>query len=236
MIRAEDRFTARCNRELMIPQIAGPAPPPAPIAATTAASPAPDESGPPGELAPPVATEQAEHETIVIETDSTIVGRLPRSRKSHAVHWLAAAMAALALLSVVPIIVAQQQNLPQQTSPVLERWAVAILLLAILHLVYMLYLIQLPDWSCVWVVSLFLLLVTTLYATLLGIRLLAPTGNQIMQSLELDGNLFSTSQEAGWCFLMVVTTGVTSYWAGRLGTRWYRRSRQTLEGATTPSG
>ncbi len=204
-------FCSRCNRELTIPAVDAPQPPPAP---------------PPA----PATDEDTDEPWIVVETQVSPRRHKSLSRESQDVTWIAAALSVIGLLSVVPIVVAHWETVAQQVSPVRERWALAILLLAILHVVYVLYLVQLPDWSCVWVVSLFLLLVTTLYATVLGVRLLAPAGNRIMVLLELDGNQFSSKQEAGWCFLMILVTGVTSYLAGRVGTQWYRRESQRSRG------
>ncbi len=205
----------RCNRELTIPAVDAAQPPPAPSLM-------------------PVSQEEADAPTIVVETQVSPRRHTQRSRELQAVTWITAALALIALLSVVPVVVAQLESTGQLASPILERWALAIVLAAILHVVYILYLIQFPDWSCVWVVSLFLLLVTTLYATLLGIRLLAPDGNRIMELLELDGNQFSSAQEAGWCFLMVLITGVTSYLAGRVAAQWYRRSHNAA-GDSSPT-
>ncbi len=196
---------SRCDRELDVPGVAAPQPPPAP---------------------PPLATPEPE---IVIHIDETLRRRVVLSRDAHGVHLLAAAMALLGLLSVIPVILTMINPGPDpaislQANPTTEPWAMAILLAAILHLVYMLYLIQLPDWSGVWVVSLFLLLTTTLYATVLGIRLLASPNNLVMQLLALDGNQFSSNQEVGWCLIMILVTGTVSYLAGRFGMQWRQRS------------
>jgi hypothetical protein len=199
---------AGCSMELEVPRVDAPLPPPAP---------APIE---PAEPAQPL---------IVVTADSSPARRPVRDPHRQTLHLLAVAIAALALLSIIPIVVAMGQPLLEQPTSmaggrVLQPWAMAIMLVAILHIAYMLYLLQLPDYSCVRVVSLFLLLVATSYAVMLGIRLLASGENRILESLGLEGNLFSSGQEASWCFLMMIITGVLSYLTGRAASRWQRET------------
>lgn len=194
---------SRCALELAVPTVDAPQPPPAP---------------------PP--TTKTDEPSIVV-TPAAVPRRPLGNPLLQTIYLLAAAVAAVAIVSVIPIVLALRQPLPEQSPswigvPVLEPWALAVILLAILHLAYVLYLLQLPDYSCMRVVALFLLLVSTSYAGVLGIRLLASNGNRIMESLGLDSNRFSADQEAAWCFLMTTLTGVLSYLAGRAASRWQR--------------
>ena len=117
-------------------------------------------------------------------------------------------------LGAVPVAIALLQ--PRDLDLVhLERWACAVLLVGMLELSYAVYLLQLPDWSSLRVVSFVTLGIAAVYAAVAGIRLLAASGNRVMEFWELDGNVFSSSQEALWCFLMVLLTGSLSYLAGR---------------------
>ena len=105
-----------------------------------------------------------------------------------------------------------------------RRWACAALLLGFLELCYAVYLLQLPDWSSLRVVSIVTLGIAAVYAAVAGIRLLAAPGNRLMEFWELDGNVFSSSQEALWCLMLVLLTGSLSYAVGHLCTRWSRRA------------
>jgi hypothetical protein len=138
---------------------------------------------------------------------------------------LSLALALLALVSVVPVALVLGQPATDAARNLLgaqplDTWALLILLAFLLHLVYMLYLLQVPDWSATWVVSLFLLAVSTAYAALLGIRLLASAGNDVLGWLDLERNPFSRSQEILWCLLMTLLTGTLSYIMGRTAQRW----------------
>ena len=64
------------------------------------------------------------------------------------------------------------------------------------------------------------LVVAGIYATAAAIRLLAAEGNRATAFWDLDGNAFSSSQEALWCFLMVVLTGLLSCFAGVWSAKW----------------
>ena len=199
---------SRCDRELRVPELHGPVPPAVP-----------DTDVP---VPPPVTLPGAGDEPVVVV--DTAAAEQPRSRRDQhhlAVQNLVLALVTVALLSGLPVVLAVVGRQGAETTH-LERWAFGILLAGILQLVYALYLFQLPDWSSVWVVSLLTLCIATAYAGLMGIRLLASQGNRVIEFLELDGNRFSSGQEAGWCLIMVLLMGTLSYLAGRFGTNWYR--------------
>ncbi len=201
---------AHCDSELLVPEVTAPLPPPVP---------------------PPTPTDQR---VIVVAADASQSRRVSGDPNAQAIHLLAAGLVTLALLSTVPIILAMRQPLADQPisafdGRLLAPWAVVILLTAILHFAYTIYLLQVRDYSCVWVVSLFLLAMSTGYALLLGMRLLAAEGNRVVAMLALDGNLFSSNQQTLWCFLMMTLTGVMSYQTGRTASRLHAQHRQVPE-------
>lgn len=161
---------------------------------------------------------------MIVATTDHPARRSLRDPRRQTIHLLAAGIALLALLNILPMVVALHAPVSDRPAnllggALLETWALGIVLIAVLHLVYLLYVLQLPDYSCVRVVSLFLLAVSTLYAVVLALRLLASEGNGLMRWLGLDSNVFSSSQEALWCFLMVLISGSLSYLAGRAASR-----------------
>ena len=151
-------------------------------------------------------------------------------RDRRRLRFLALALVLLAILGArIPVAIALLQ--PRDLGPLhLERWSCAVLLVGMLELSYAVYLLQLPDWSSLRVVSFVTLGIAAVYAAVAGIRLLAASGNRVMEFWELDGNVFSSSQEALWCFLMVLLTGSLSYLAGRLGAQWSRRAHDPSTG------
>ncbi len=134
--------------------------------------------------------------------------------------WLVAGVAVIAFVNAIPLAIQAMWAEPTWGQGPWERWAYGVMLISALQLVYAFFLYQVPDRSAVWVVSGMMLLVTSGYAMLLGIRLLAPDQNQLLTWLDLEGNHFSSGQEAGWCLIMVLSTGVLSYLAGRTSARW----------------
>jgi hypothetical protein len=197
---------SQCDRPLTIPAVQAPPPPP---------------------IAPPALVD--EEPAIVVNTmvESRTHSRSDRDRPR--LQLVALALVLLALLGVIPVALALMQ--PRDIGPVhLERWSCAVLLVGILELAYAVYLLQLPDWSSMRVVSFVTLGIAAVYAAVAGIRLLAASGNRVMEFWELDGNGFSSSQEALWCFMMVLLTGSLSYLAGRFGAQWSRRTHDASTG------
>lgn len=177
---------------------------------------------------PPPAPGSDEQPLVIVNTDAPPLHRSSADPSLLTVRLLALGVAVLALLELFPVILAAHESWHQQASSwlggsVLAPWAFAAILVSILHLVYMVYLLQLPDYSCARVVSLFLLLISTGHALILGVRTLAPAGNRMMAALALESNRFSSQQESLWCFLMMTLTGVLSYAAGRAASRWRAR-------------
>jgi len=101
----------------------------------------------------------------------------------------------------------------------LHRWVYASLLIGGLQLAYAGYLVQLPDWSSVWVVTIFSLLVAAAYAAMLCLTLLAGADSHFVQLLDLAERLRG-GKATGWCFVMLCITGLLAYSSGRVGSRW----------------
>ena len=199
---------SRCNAELKVPEFNAPRPPPVP------------------------ALEPDNEPVIIIDTESSPLRGGSNDPSVKTVRLVAVAMALLALVGVLPVLLTSPRSLVDPpahwlTGQVLEPWALTVIVVAILHLVYLIYLLQLPDYSCVRVVSLFLLLISVSYALVLGIRMLAPAENPIVQLLALESNRFSARQESLWCFMMMTLTGTLSYLAGHAASRWRARLMAT---------
>ncbi len=191
---------ANCDQLLEVPELAAPLPPPA----------------------PELAAEQAE--PLVVAGPRLPSHRAARAPRHRFVNGIAATLVALALVGLAPVLIAARSATGGATNLVggqlLEPWMLVTLLVSILQLVYLLYLLQLSDYSCVRVVSVLWLLLATAYALVLAIRLLGSERNWILNLLALDGNSLTTSQEALWCFLMTLLFGAASYLAGRYAVRW----------------
>ena len=58
-------------------------------------------------------------------------------------------------------------------APFVARWALVLLFLGVVQLAYAVYLFHLPDWSTVWVMTMFLLMLAAGYAAMLGMVLIS---------------------------------------------------------------
>ena len=131
----------QCDRELTIPVVQTPPPPP---------------------VRPPTPGE--EQPAILVDTLVEARANLRIDHDRRRVQAIAWSLALLALLNAVPVaIVFLRPEEPGATH--LERWALGILLLGILQLCYAIYLLQVPDWSSARVVSVVTLGIATAYAT-----------------------------------------------------------------------
>jgi hypothetical protein len=194
---------SQCNGPLEIPAVQVPPPPPDPPSA--------------------IADEQP---AIVVDTRIERRPPAPIDGARRQLWLIALALLGLAVLGAVPVALALCA--PNEFGAVrLERWACAVLLLGFLELCYTVYLLQLPDWSSLRVVSIVTLGIAAVYAAVAGVRLLAAPGNRLLEFWELDGNVFSSSQEVLWCLMLVLLTGSLSYVVGHLSTQWSRRGHTT---------
>lgn len=146
-----------------------------------------------------------------------------RKRDLNSVYWLAVAMVLVTLVSITPLLLIVTRPGQRLEAVQLEPWAFAIIFSAILQCAYLIYLVQIPDWSTMRVLSIVTLLHATAYAMLAGTRILAPAGNALMRLMGLEDGGFTTGQQAGWCLIMLLLYGVTCYLAGHLAGKWRGR-------------
>ncbi|MDA1050482.1 MAG: hypothetical protein O3C40_08375 [Planctomycetota bacterium] len=139
--------------------------------------------------------------------------------KVATVRWLAAAIMLTGLVGIVPAITDVVEHSLSQTSDGLSRWACALLLVGVLQCAYAIYLVQLPDWSSVWVVTFFTLAIAASYAAMFGLTLLSSDQGQFVQLLDLADRLRGGKATA-WCLIMLSLMSLTSYFSGRVGARW----------------
>ncbi|MCH5372953.1 MAG: hypothetical protein JJ992_03175, partial [Planctomycetes bacterium] len=89
---------------------------------------------------------------------------------------------------------------------------------------YAVYMVQLPDWSVVWLVSLVTLGLATVYAMLLGVFLLSDAQTEFIQVLGLADQLRG-NRAAGWCVIMLSLSCLLAYVTGRVSVRWHQAYR-----------
>jgi hypothetical protein len=140
------------------------------------------------------------------------------------VYWLAAATAIIAILGMVPggLDIVDHFRFFDD-SPGVARWALLILLVGCVQIAYAVYVVQLPDWSSVWVLALACLALAASYALILALILMSSNDNSILDWLHLDRA--PRSKSARWCFMMLSLTSLLAYFAGRFSVRWHRIDR-----------
>jgi hypothetical protein len=144
------------------------------------------------------------------------------------VYYLGGGLVALALFSMIPGIRDVIDHFRVLESNGVARWAFFVLFVGTVQLAYAFYLVQLPDWSSVWVVAIFSLLLSAAYALLLAITMLGGSDSQIVEFLQLahlaeKGPREVFSRATMWCFVMLSTTSLFTYFSGRVGTKWHHQ-------------
>jgi len=131
--------------------------------------------------------------------------------------WLIAA----AVVGLIPVLLDMVEHLRQNGSAGISRWALMLLLAGGLQVVYAVYLLQLPDWATLRVVSVVSLVFAAAYAALLGALLLSKPHSELLVFLELADHV-PRSQATTWCLVMLGMFGVLAYFGGRASIRWQR--------------
>jgi hypothetical protein len=145
----------------------------------------------------------------------------PEREHRLAVYQLVAALVVAALFSVAPAVwdIVEYVQIPE--SQFVARWAFALLLLGVVQLAYAVYLVQLPDWSSVWVVTIYSLALAAIYAAVLGLVLISRDSGLVVNALQLADKL-EGGKAILWCLCMVSLSTIMAFFAGRLSARWHK--------------
>jgi hypothetical protein len=152
---------------------------------------------------------------------TSVLGYQAEPSRRGTVYQLAAAMILASLFSATPAVSDIAEHLRSVDSPGVARWACLLLLAAIIQFSYTIYMVQLPDWSTVWVVSLTTLFFAFIYAMLVAVLIMGQPQSHIVQLLGLQDQLHG-NRAAGWCAIMVSLTSLLAYAAGRISVRWHQ--------------
>ena len=135
----------------------------------------------------------------------------PDQGKVQTVHLLAVGLVMAALFAAAPAL--RHWNLAAAPD-----WARLVLLIAALQLLYIGWMVSIPDWSTVWVGMLVFALVATVYGAGLAIFMYTPVAAPLI--LELDES--ARRSAAGWCAAVVLLTGMMTFVSGRVSAGWRR--------------
>lgn len=101
----------------------------------------------------------------------------------------------------------------------LGRWAIVLGMLGVVQVAYAIYLIQLPDWTTVWMVTLFALASAALYAMALGLTIISGEDGWLVRFLQLHDKV-AGGKAALWCLCMMSVMTLLAFFAGRISVRW----------------
>ena len=134
----------------------------------------------------------------------------PSRNSQRTARRLAAVLAAIAAVSLLPVVLSGHVNL--LAAP---PWALFAVLLAVIQLVYAAWLANAPDWASARVQMIVSAGLTTVYAMLLTLVVVTPTSRQLI--LGLDG---VRRLAPAWCGMMSFVMAATTWYCGRTSTRW----------------
>lgn len=195
--------------------------PPEPVEEKLSPSPSP-AAIPPSSKSDSDATADDDERAPQFETDDVEVpvrGYEADRKQVATVRWLAAAILLTGIVGTIPAFIDVVEHALSESSEGLSRWACALLLVGLLQCAYAVYLVQLPDWSSVWVVTIFTLAIAAAYAAMFGLTLLSSDQGDFVQLFDLADRLRGGKATA-WCLIMLSLMSLTSYFSGRVGTRW----------------
>jgi hypothetical protein len=144
----------------------------------------------------------------------------PDEGRTWAARGLAVLLAVAVALTLIPVI-----RLPGHLNPeTAPAWARIILSMAVLQIVYVLWMANAPDWGSVWVVMLVFAFTATAYAVVTAVASFTP----LHYPLPLGMTEVRDSAHK-WCAAVLAVMCLATYLCGRLSTRWNRAFRQEME-------
>lgn len=152
--------------------------------------------------------------------------------QQHTAWQLAAALLAAALLSIGPSLWEITDYLRSDSGIAVASWAFFLLMLGMVQLATIVLLVQVPDWSSVWIVTLQSLALAAIYAAILGLTVITNGDSSLVSTLQLDQQ-YSSGKAPPWCICLAATYACIAFFAGRISAKWYKVLRQVQ--ATDPN-
>jgi hypothetical protein len=178
--------------------------------------------------APSKAAEQGEPEIATGDGEDELgtVGIVPDESKCFAARTLSIILVIAGLFTMGPAIYTLFEWVQGAQVVDIDRWVFVLLFLAGIHFLYASYLVHLPDWSSVWVVSFLMLVLSCLDALCLAGILLGDASGPVARALQISTLLRSKSMI--WILCMLSVHGLLSYFCGREAIRWKRTFDVTI--------
>jgi hypothetical protein len=156
---------------------------------------------------------------------TVLLGVRPSDSQRHTTWQLAAALAATALLSIGPALWEITDFMQYDSGPDVARWAFLLLMCGVVQLATIVLLVQVPDWSSVWIVTLQSLGFAAIYAAILGLTAITNGDSSLIDTLQL-GEQYSSNKAPAWCICLAATYACIAFFAGRISAKWHKMLRQ----------
>lgn len=175
---------------------------------------------------PPAPANDADHEPEPAPPPLTILrGVRATVSQRHTAWQLAAALAATALLSIGPALWEITDFLRSDSALEVAKWAFVLLMFGVVQFASIVLLVQVPDWSSVWIVTLQSLGFAAIYAAVLGLTVITNGDSSLIGTLQLDQQ-YSSNKAPAWCVCLAATYACIAFFAGRISAKWRKVLRQ----------
>jgi hypothetical protein len=196
-----------------------PPPAPSPLPATIIEPPIAQPSLDSAVPAPAMEPEPAPPPMTILQ------GVRPTISQRHTTWQLAAALAAAALLSIGPAVWEITDYLRSDSGPDVAHWAFLLLMFGMVQFASIILLVQVPDWSSIWIVTLQSLGFAAMYAAVLGLTIITKGNSSLIDTLQL-GQQYSGNKAQPWCVCLAATYACIAFFAGRISAKWLKVQRQ----------
>ena len=148
---------------------------------------------------------------VVHTEEEKAAGFLADRSKIHSARALAGIQIVLALFSAGPALA----HLNLSNAP---GWAVVLLVAAGLQIAYALWMALVADWSTIWVTMAVWAITAAGYGLFWTVIVFTATGEPI-ELLDIDP---VRDKAGGWCFALLILSGIMTGICGRTAARWRR--------------
>ena len=145
--------------------------------------------------------------------------RQAREDRITLTRFFAGFLVIVGLINLAPAIYCWWQWSQADAGTLLPRWIYLQIFAAVLHIVYAILLLQVPDWGTLLSIAIVMLVFAFIFG-LFSVGLLNSSNGLLSQFLQIPGSL--SRKACIWCVAMLVLATLASYLAGRESTQWKR--------------
>jgi len=188
---------------------------------------------PPKPPAVPASFIELEETNPILEDEKSWEERLTKANSDRKIlaRFFALCLCLVAIVNMVPAIYNWYHWTQLTDSVPLPRWIYILVFVGAIHLMYALFLAQIPDWSAMRAVALAMLFMAFVFG-------IVSTGLLVGQQGSLSGFLgipYALNRQASiWCVAMLCLATLMAYWGGKESANW-QRAEYLLRGIVAQS-